>query len=109
WEIVDEQRHDALYQANLRNNAGAGRMLIGQLNVPPQATDIDSYLYRLHTELQNRIRGEIDLSPFAEERLAWSNGVLGYRTKMRGELGRDSVILEGVTFSDGEVAYFHYG
>ncbi len=109
WEVVDEKEGETLYQANLRNNQGAGRMLIGRLTLKSEVTELQSYLYRLHTDLVDRIRGQVDLAPFSEERLVWANGIVGYRTKMRGELGRDAVIIEGVTFSDGKNAYFHYG
>ena len=109
WEIVDEREGETLYQANLRNNEGAGRMLIGRLKLPAEVPDAGSYLYKLHNQLVDRIRGEVELAPFAEERLAWANGTVGYRTKMRGELGQEVVIIEGITVSDGKSAYFHYG
>jgi hypothetical protein len=108
WEIVDEREGDSLYQANLKNNDGSGRMLIGRLEMQ-EVGELEGYLFRLHTDLVDRIRGEVDVAPFAEDRLAWKNGIVGYRTKMRGQLGNEAIIIEGITFSDGDNAYFQYG
>lgn len=109
WDLVDEKEGDAIYQANLRNNAGSGRILIGRLALKHDVPEIDGYLYGLHNQLVDRIRGEVEVAPYSEDRLTWANDVKGYRTRMRGELDRKSIVIEGVTFSDGEKAYFHYG
>lgn len=109
WQMVDEKDDESLYQANLRNNAGSGRILIGRLALKHDVPEIDGYLYGLHSELVAKIRGKVDVAPYAEDRLTWENDVAGYRTKMRGELDRKAIIIEGITISDGEKAYFHYG
>lgn len=108
WEIVDE-RDGNIYQANLRNNAGAGRMLVGRLPLKSEVTETEAYLFKLHNQLVDKLKGEVDVAPFSEERLAWTNGVVGYRTRMRGELDRKVVIYEGIALTDGKSAYFHYG
>lgn len=110
WRIVDEQEKSGVYQANLKNRAGAGRILVGRMQLQQdEIRDLSVYLHKLNDSLVNRIRGRANLDPFAQDRLAWSNDMIGYRTKMRGNLGDRVVILEGITFSDGNYAYFHYG
>ncbi|MFB6372660.1 MAG: hypothetical protein ABEN55_06020 [Bradymonadaceae bacterium] len=110
WRLVDEKEGAAVYQANLQNRDGPGRILVGRLSLQDNdIRDLSVYLYNLNDSLVERIRGRADLDPFAQDRLKWSNGMIGYRTKMRGSLGSDAVILEGIAFSDGNYAYFHYG
>ena len=109
WQIVDEKESGSLYQANLTNNAGAGRMLLGRLKMRDDVGEVDAYLYKLHKDLVEKVRGETNFVPFSEERVVWDNGTVGYRTRMRGELGREVVIIEGITLSDKTNAYFNYG
>jgi hypothetical protein len=109
WEIVNQRQVDRLYQADLRDNAGAGRLLVGRLELSDSVRNAENGVLQLHTALIDRIRNEADLTPFAREQLTWSNGIVGYRTKLRGELGGKTVVLEGITLSDDANAYLHFG
>jgi hypothetical protein len=108
WVIVNQKEGDRLYQADLRNNAGAGRLLVARLRYREEVAEVDDHVFRLHDELNQRIRRLVELEPTSREQLTWSNGIVGYRTEMRGELGDETVVLEGVTLSDGASAYIHY-
>lgn len=109
WSLVGEQQDETLYQANLQNEEGPGRILIGRLKLEDNIRDLGVYLNQLHDSLVDRIRGQADVAPFAEDQLSWTNGLIGYRTKMRGEIRNSAVVIEGITFSDGDHAYFNYG
>lgn len=109
WKVVNSEQGQQLYQVNLQNREGSGRILIGRLMLNQEMTDLDAYLNTLHNALVERIRGQVDVAPFAEDVLRWDNGMIGFRTKMRGELSDNAIIIEGMTFSDGENAYFQYG
>lgn len=109
WRLVGEQQDDTLYQANLQNEEGPGRILVGRLKLEENIRDLGVYLNQLHDSLVDRIRGRANVAPFAEDQLSWTNGLIGYRTQMRGEVGASAVVIEGITFSDGDHAYFNYG
>lgn len=109
WEVANHNNQSDVYQANLQNRDGGGRMLVGRLPLEGNVREIDAYLHKLHTSLVDRIRGKADVSPFAQDRLEWSNGIVGYQTKLRGSIGRQAIVIEGLTFSDEKYAYFSYG
>jgi hypothetical protein len=109
WRVVNEKQGAQLYQVNLQSRGGSGRILLGKMSLKSDIGDVDAYLNSLHTALVNRIRGQANIAPFAEDLLRWDNGMTGYRTKLRGELGDEAIIVEGITLSDGDNAYFHYG
>lgn len=109
WRVVNEKNGRQLYQVDLQNRQGSGRILLGKMSLRQGIDDLDAYLNSLHNALVNRIRGQVDVAPFAEDVLRWDNGMTGYRTKMRGELGEEAIIIEGMTLSDGNNAYFQYG
>lgn len=109
WRVVNEKQGQQLYQVDLQNRQGGGRILLGKMKLGQDIGDLDAYLNTLHNALVERIRGQVDVAPFAEDLLRWDNGMTGYRTKLRGELGEEAIIIEGMTLSDGQDAYFQYG
>lgn len=109
WRLVDQQDSGRVYQAKLENRTGPGRILMGRLLIERDVGDLSAYLGTVHKSLVDRLKGSADLAPYVEDNLEWTNGMIGMKTLLRGAVQNRGVIISGLTFSDGENAYFLYG
>lgn len=109
WSVVSQQSTEQLYQAQVEGPDREARVLLGRLPFDAAGVgDTSAYLESLHATIVARIKGQSGAQPFIEEPVVWSNDARGLRTLLRGTLGEHPVIIEGLTFIQGEDVYFAY-